>query len=115
VEKLEQIATDPDPYALFHSSQFPPRGQNFAFYANPEADRLMDAARRELDQSKRKDLYWRLHEVLAEDQPYAWVVQASAKWGINKRVRGVDVSPGLGLFLWYPGELGWWIANAPQR
>ena len=106
---------DPDPYALFHSSQFPPRGQNFAFYANPEADRLMDAARRELDQSKRKDLYWRLHEVLAEDQPYAWVVQASAKWGINKRVRGVDVSPGLGLFLWYPGELGWWIANAPQR
>jgi peptide/nickel transport system substrate-binding protein len=106
---------DPDPYALFHSSQFPPRGQNFVFYSNAEADRLLDAARRELDQSKRKDLYWRLHEVLAEDQPYAWVVQASAKWGINKRVRGVDVSPGLGLFLWYPGELGWWIANAPQR
>jgi peptide/nickel transport system substrate-binding protein len=106
---------DPDPYALFHSSQYPPRGQNFVFYTNVEADRLMDAARRELDQSKRKDLYWRLHEVLAEDQPYTWVVQASAKWGINKRVRGVDVSPGLGLFLWYPGELGWWIANAPQR
>jgi len=106
---------DPDPYALFHSTQFPPHGQNLVFYANDEADRLIDAARRELDQSKRKDLYWRLHEVLSADQPYTWVVQGSAKWGINKRVRGIEASPGLGLFLWYPGELGWWIANAPQR
>jgi peptide/nickel transport system substrate-binding protein len=106
---------DPDPYALFHSSQFPPHGQNFVFYSSEEADRLIDAARRELDESKRKDLYWRLHEVLSADQPYTWVVQASAKWGINKRVRGVEASPGFGLFLWYPGELGWWIASAPQR
>ena len=106
---------DPDPFALFHSSQFPPHGQNFVYYASAEADRLIDAARRELDQSKRKDLYWKLHEVLSQDQPYTWVVQASAKWGINKRVRGVETSPGYGLFLWYPGELGWWLATAPQR
>ena len=102
---------DPDPYALFHSSQFPPRGQNFVFYQNGEADRLMDEARRELDVSKRKDLYWRLHEVLAGDQPYAWIVQVSAKWGLNKRVRGVNASRGFGFYLWYPGELDWWIAQ----
>lgn len=106
---------DPDPYALFHSSQMPPHGQNIVFYANQEADRLIEAARKELDRSKRKEMYWRLHEILAEDQPYTWVVQASAKWGINKRVRGVDVSPGFGLFSWYPGELGWWLATAPKR
>jgi peptide/nickel transport system substrate-binding protein len=106
---------DPDPYALFHSTQTPPRGQNVVFYSNPEADRLMEAARKELDRSKRKEMYWRLHEILAEDQPYTWVIQGSAKWGINKRVRGVDVSPGFGLFNWYPGELGWWLATAPQR
>jgi len=106
---------DPDPFALFHSSQMPPRGQNFVFYSNPEADRLIDAARREMDQSKRKELYWRLHEVLAEDQPYCWVFQGSAKWGINKRVRGVESSPGFGLFLWSPGELGWWLASDRRR
>ena len=103
---------DPDPFSLYHSTQFAPRGQNIVFYANPEVDRLIDAARRELDVSKRKDLYWRLHEVLADDQPYAWIVQASAKWGINKRVRGAEVSSGYGFFLWYPGELGWWIDDA---
>ncbi len=104
---------DPDPFSLFHSSQFPPRGQNFVYYSNPEADRLMEAARRELDLSKRKDYYWRLHEVLAEDQPYAWIVQVSAKWGLNKRVRNVVASKGFGYYLWYPGEFDWWIA--PER
>lgn len=102
---------DPDPYGIFHSSQFAPKGQNVVFYSNPEADRLMDEARRELDPSKRKDLYWRLHAILAEDQPYTWVVQVSAKWGLNKRVQGVVTSRGLGFFQWYPGELGWWIAD----
>ncbi|HYI09642.1 MAG TPA: ABC transporter substrate-binding protein [Thermoanaerobaculia bacterium] len=104
---------DPDPYILFHSSQIPPRGQNVVYYTNPEADRLIDAARRELDAGKRKDLYWRLHEVLSEDQPYAWIVQVSAKWAMSKRVHGVVPSRGFGLFNWYPAENDWWIA--PER
>jgi peptide/nickel transport system substrate-binding protein len=108
------LDADPDPYAIFHSSQFPGSGgQNWVFYSNPEADRIMDEARHELDTSKRKDLYWRLHEILAEDQPYTWVVQVSAKWGINKRVHGVVSSRGFGFFQWYPGELGWWLASPP--
>ncbi|HKR62356.1 MAG TPA: ABC transporter substrate-binding protein [Thermoanaerobaculia bacterium] len=106
---------DPDPYALFHSTQAPPSGQNFVFYANREADAVMEEARRTLDASKRKALYWRLHEILAEDQPYTWTIQPSLKWGINKRVRGVAISPGYGLFLWYPGELGWWIAPPAKQ
>ena len=109
------LDADPDPHALFHSSQFPGSGgQNFVFYSNPEADRIMEEARHELDQSKRKDLYWRLHEILAEDQPYTWVVQVSAKWGLNKRVQGVVSSRGFGFFQWYPGELGWWLASPPS-
>jgi peptide/nickel transport system substrate-binding protein len=104
---------DPDPYILFHSSQIPPRGQNVVYYNNPEADRLIVEARRELDAGKRKDLYWRLHEVLSEDQPYAWIVQSSAKWGVRKRVHGVVPSRGFGLFNWYPAEQEWWIA--PER
>jgi len=105
---------DPDPYGLFHSARFPPVGQNFIFYSNPESDRIMDEARREFDQSKRKALYWRLNEILADEQPYTWVIQPSLKWGISKRVHGVVVSRAYGLFLWYPGELGWWIPREEQ-
>jgi peptide/nickel transport system substrate-binding protein len=106
-----ELDADPDVHSSFHSSQFPPHGQNFGFYSNPEADRLIDAARRELDPSKRKALYWRLHQVLADDQPYTWAIQVSAKWGTRKRLRGVTTSPAYGLFNWYPGELSWWLAK----
>ena len=114
------LDADPDPYGIFHSASFPGGGgQNLVFYSNPEADRIIDEARHELDSSKRKDLYWRLHEILAEDQPYTWIVQVSAKWGINKRVQGVVASRGFGFFQWYPGELGWWLSSpqsaAPQK
>lgn len=108
-----ELDSDPDPYALFHSSQTPGHGNNFVYYANPEADRLMETARRELDFTKRKDLYWQLHQVLADDQPYTWVIQVSAKWGLSKRLRNVQPSRGYGYFLWYPGELGWWIVPGP--
>lgn len=110
-----ELDADPDPHALFHSSQFPPRGQNFVFYSNPEADRLIDAARRELDPSKRNALFRTLHEILADDQPYNWTSQVSAKWATSKRLQGVAASEAYGLFNWYPGELSWWIAPDPQR
>lgn len=102
---------DPDVFNLFHSTQTYPRGQNFVFYSNPVADRLMEEGRREMDASKRRDIYWKLHEVLADDQPYTWVVQVSAKWGVNKRVHNAIPSRGLGFFLWYPGEFDWWLSD----
>jgi peptide/nickel transport system substrate-binding protein len=105
---------DPDPYGLLHSSQWPPRGQNVVFYKNPEADALIEAGRKEFNQSKRIEIYRKFHEVAANDQPFTWTLQVSVKWGINKRVHGVRESKGFGLFLWYPGEFDWWIP-ASQR
>jgi peptide/nickel transport system substrate-binding protein len=103
------LDNDPDPFNILHSSQFPPRGQNFVYYSNPEMDRLIETARKELDRSKRKDLYWRIHEIVADEQPYTWTIQVSSKWGLSKRVRGVELSRGYGLLRWYPGVLSWWI------
>ncbi|HEY3056692.1 MAG TPA: ABC transporter substrate-binding protein [Thermoanaerobaculia bacterium] len=103
---------DPDPFGLFHSSQIPPRGQNIVYYANPQADRLMEQARHELDIGKRADLYKQLQVILADDQPYTWVNQPAVKWAVNRRVRNVRDGKGFGLFLWYPGELDWWISGA---
>ncbi len=103
---------DPDPYQLFASTQTPPRAQNFVAYSNPEADRIMEQARREIDQSKRADLYKQLQVILAADQPYTWVNQPSIKWAFNRRVRDVRTGKGLGLFGWVPGEFQWWIGPA---
>ncbi|HSP34797.1 MAG TPA: ABC transporter substrate-binding protein [Thermoanaerobaculia bacterium] len=103
---------DPDPYQLFESTQTPPRGQNIVFYANPDADKLIDQARHEMDMGKRADLYKQLQVMLAGDQPYTWVNQPSIKWAMNRRIHDVRLGKGEGLFGWYPGEFAWWLGPA---
>lgn len=109
------IDPDPDQFSVFHSVQFPPAGQNFVHYSNPVVDELISRGRRELDEKKRIQIYQELHEVLARDQPYTWIVQESKKWAVNKRIRNVQVARGIGLYLWYPGSRVWWIPQHLQR
>jgi peptide/nickel transport system substrate-binding protein len=104
---------DPDPYALFHSSQLPPAGLNVVGYRSADADRLLDAARVELDRERRMRMYHELHRLLAQDQPYLWTVQIATKWAVNRRVENVHTSKELGLFLWQPGPFAWKVP-APQ-
>lgn len=109
------IDIDPDQFTVFHSSQFPPAGQNFVHYSNPVVDQLILAGRIERDPGARVEIYQRLHEVLAEDQPYTWIVQESKKWAVNRRIRNVEVAKGIGLFLWHPDSRIWWIPEELQR
>ena len=104
---------EPDPdrdlYSLFHSAQKAPVGLNVGGYASAEADELIEQGRVEFDRAHRVELYRQIHELLARDQPYLWTVQVASKWAVNRRAQNVKVSNGLGLFLWYPGQLEWWL------
>ena len=66
------LSPDPDAYQIWHSSQIE-KGFNFVSYRNPEVDRLWEAGRREYDMEKRKAIYWRINELIAEDQPYTFL------------------------------------------
>jgi len=103
------LDADPDPFGAFHSSQVPPRGQNFTGYQNRELDKLIEQGRTELDPAKRQQIFYRIHELLAADQPYTWTIQVAVKWAISKRIHNVKDSRGWGLYTWYPGEFDWWI------
>jgi len=109
------VDVDPDVHSLFHSSQIVPNGQNFVAFANDEVDRLIELGRSETNREERVAVYRRLHRILHDEQPYTWVIQASEKWAVNKRIRGVRLGAGLGLYLWHPGPRGWWIEGAPER
>jgi peptide/nickel transport system substrate-binding protein len=62
---------DPDIFEyVFHSSKFPPNGANRSFYSNPRLDSLIDQARVESDQQRRKRLYAEVQTILANDLPY---------------------------------------------
>jgi peptide/nickel transport system substrate-binding protein len=66
------LSVDPDAYEIWHSSQIE-KGFNFVSYRNSEVDRLWEEGRREYDTEKRKQIYWRIHELIAEDQPYTFL------------------------------------------
>jgi peptide/nickel transport system substrate-binding protein len=106
---LASSASDPnpDPYPYWDSSQWPPRGLNSGFYRNPKADRLMEEVRHERDETRRIALYHRLHRIFRDDAPAVFVVNATKKYALSRRVEGVETSP-LGLFGIWPGPLGWW-------
>lgn len=62
-----------DPKQIFHSASIKNQGDNFAQWSSPEADRLIDAGRRELNRDQRM-LYWqKLEAVLHDEQPYTFI------------------------------------------
>lgn len=55
---------------VFHSASLPPDGANRGRYRNVEADRLIDAARREPALQRQAELYRQLQALLHQDLPY---------------------------------------------
>ncbi len=85
---------DPDIFEyVFHSAKFSPNGGNRTYYANPRVDLLIDQARRELDQSVRKQIYAEIQQILAEDLPYINLWYFENVMVHNKRVRNVTLNP----------------------
>jgi len=61
---------DPDMFDyVFNSARSTPKGANRSFYSNHQVDLLIDQARREPDQEKRKDLYAQIQTILADELP----------------------------------------------
>jgi len=66
------LSPDPDDYQIWHSSQIE-KGFNFISYRNREVDRLWEEGRREYNVEKRKAIYWKINELMHEDQPYTFL------------------------------------------
>ncbi|MDR3077765.1 MAG: peptide-binding protein, partial [Planctomycetota bacterium] len=81
-----------DPYQIWHGSGANREGSsNHVAYASEEADRLIEEGRRTLDKEARYAIYHRLHEVIARDQPYTFLVAGTAVMAQAKRFRNVIV------------------------
>jgi len=86
------LGWESDPYQVWHSSQ-QEGGSNFVGFANEEADRIIEEARREFDPERRHKLYHRLHEILHEEQPYTFLFTTQALVAVNRRIGNVHVYP----------------------
>ncbi len=106
-----QTGIDPDQYIIWHSSQHGEGKYNFVDYANPEADRLWEAGRREFDEKKRDEIYRKLHGLLHHDLPYIFLYHPESLPVVHDRFVGVEQAPvGIG---WNFNK--WFVPGASQK
>jgi len=85
-----ELAGDPDPYPLWHSTQIE-EGQNYAGWAHRKADEIMEQARMTVDQVQRMELYKKFQDIFAEELPALPLFHPIYSYGISKKVHGVTI------------------------
>lgn len=58
---------------IWHSESARPGGSNFVSYSNKEVDKLIDSAREEMNEGKRKVLWQKAVKLIADDAPYTFL------------------------------------------
>ena len=101
---------DPDMYDVWHSSKTNPGELNFVGFKNAEVDRLLVEGRSTFDIEKRKKAYFRIQEILAEEQPYTFLYVPDALPVVSARIRGVEPAPaGIG-----HNQIKWYVPKNEQ-
>ncbi len=101
---------DPDMYDVWHSSKTNPGELNFIGFKNAEVDRLLVEGRSTFDMEKRKKAYFRIQEILADEQPYTFLYVPDALPVVSARIRGVEVAPaGIGY-----NQIKWYVPKNEQ-
>jgi peptide/nickel transport system substrate-binding protein len=97
---------DPDFYnVIFHTSAFPPEGQNRGYYSNPRVDELITQGRATFDREKRKQIYGEIQKIIQEDMPYVSLYHQINVAVMDKNLQGYVMYPA-GFWLGIP-QMSW--------
>lgn len=95
---------------IFHSKSIPDKF-NFVSYANPEFDRLNDAAAMEMDREKAKAMWFKAQELIVDDQPYTFLYIPKQINFVHNRFKNVQMET----VAWQYNLEQWWVPKAEQK
>jgi peptide/nickel transport system substrate-binding protein len=81
---------DPDPSITFHSRNITPGGSNAASFKSPEVDRLLDQAVATTDPDERRELYYQVGDIVADELPAVPLVRTMGMYAFDKRFQGIS-------------------------
>src|SRR5215216_5551050 len=87
---------DPDNFLnvlLNSAGATPQNAQNFAYYKNPEVDKLFLKAQTTIDENARKDAYYKAQKILHEDAPWVPIAYVTPPLAMQETVTGLDPNP----------------------
>ncbi len=106
-----QTGPEPDQFDIWSSTKTGPEELNHVGFKNSEVDRLLEEGRRTFDMEKRKKAYFRIQEILAEEQPYVFLYAPDTLPVFHKRFRGIEPAPiGIGY-----NFIKWYVPKAEQK
>jgi peptide/nickel transport system substrate-binding protein len=80
---------DPNQKTMWHTASYN-GGFNMNKYSNPELDKILDDALNTTDVNKRKELYFKMQEIVARDVPSVILDFPKSLIAVNKRVVGLE-------------------------
>ena len=87
------IGQDPDLFDIWNSRKTGVKELNFIGFNNKEVDELLEKGRTTFDMETRKRCYFRLQEILAEEQPYTFLYVPDDLQVVSARFRGIEPAP----------------------
>ncbi len=107
----------PDPgdaYQTWHSSQTGEHQFNYISYKNSYVDQLLIQGLRTFDRKKRQKIYWQIHSIINQDQPYTFLYVPDQLSAIHKRFKGYKVTSTFfdGIYF-YPEK--WYVPANQQK
>ncbi len=105
------LGREPDCFDIWHSSKTKAGEFNFISYKNEEVDSLLIEARRTFDQEKRKNCYFRINEILYDEQPYMFLYVPDSLTVLHSRIQGVKPAP-VGISYNF---IDWWVPKMQQK
>lgn len=103
---------NPDPTQIWESSQADiKKSSNFIGYKNPEADKLMAAARLEYDDAKRAAIYRQLQKIIHDDYPVCFLIFPKQILVIDNRFQNVNMFVPRPCF----DLMTWWVPRDRQK
>ncbi|QOY37410.1 peptide-binding protein [Anaerobacillus isosaccharinicus] len=100
------LALDPDPRAIWHSSEIE-NGLNNISYSNPRVDEIADSNKQIMDQAERAAALAEVWEILAEEQPYTYMYYPQQFISLSNRVQGFTHHPRVNMYK----VNEWWVDN----
>lgn len=88
----QKFGADPDPFAFWHSSQIKDPGLNLSGFEDPEADKLLTAARTTTDKALRQARYEQLKGLLHDRAPVIFLAQTVYTYALDKNIKGASLT-----------------------
>lgn len=102
-----------DPQQIWHSTEADkPGSSNYVSYRNKDVDALIEKLHFTVDQTKQKDIYNKIHEIIFEEQPYTFLWTEKRLAAYNVRIKNAKFTGKVRPCFWV---LDWWADPVREK